>query len=127
MVANLHAWSFADWTSDSLQLHTPIEVAVSYPEPFWICLVSFRVGPFGFDSSKSAPPTIQLFFECRRTLEAHNPPFGQHQVLACPGVSTPALALVLHAELPKAADQDILAALKGLLDDLKGDLDGFGA
>jgi hypothetical protein len=41
-------------------------------------------------------------------------------------VSPSALVLVFYAELPKAADQDILTGLKGLLDDLKGGLDRLG-
>jgi uncharacterized 2Fe-2S/4Fe-4S cluster protein (DUF4445 family) len=77
-------------------------------------------------SLSSLLATVQLSFWHRPTLEGRDWSFGQHQVFSCLWVSTPPITLLYDAELPEPGDQDTLAALEGLFDDLKGGLDRLG-
>jgi hypothetical protein len=70
--------------------------------------------------------TIQLAFQRRRTLEGHDPPLDRHQICAFMRVSATACTFVVHTELLEAGDQDILAPLEGLLDDLEDGLNRLG-
>ena len=75
------------------------------------------------------PLFVQLIPQPSRTLKPDYPPLTQHQILPGPRVPPSPFPFIFHIEFPKATDQNILAALQGLFNDLQegvNQLGGFG-